>query len=381
MIKVMTIVGTRPEIIRLSEIIKKLDIYTKHILVHTGQNYDYELNEIFFHDLNIRTPDVFLNAADTTPLATIANILREIDKILEIHKPDSILILGDTNSSLCAIAAKRRKIPIFHYEAGNRCYDYRVPEEINRKIVDHISDINLTYSQIAKMNLIREGIDPQYAICIGSPMKEVINVHLEKVNRSKILENMNLVERQYLLVSVHREENVDDPKKLNVLLELLDQLSEINKQPIVVSTHPRTKKRIQSSGRKNHELITFSKPFSFTDYLRLQIGSRCVLSDSGTITEESSILNFPAINLREEQERQEGFEVGAVMFTGFDKDLITDALSLLDQQGVGSERSLKIVSDYIDENISEKIIRIILSYTSFINRRIWKKDNASCELE
>lgn len=375
MVKLMTILGTRPEIVRLSEIIKKLDIYTKQIVVHTGQNYDYELNEIFFNDLNLRTPDIYLNAAAPTPIGTIANILIEIDKVLEIHKPDSILILGDTNSSLCAIAAKRRKIPIFHYEAGNRCYDYRVPEEINRKIVDHISDINLTYSQIAKINLVREGIDPQYAICIGSPMREVINVHLDKASRSKILETMNLIEQQYILVSVHREENVDVPKKFNAFLNLLNELAETSNQPIVVSTHPRTQKKIQLVGRKISDLIIFSKPFSFTDYLKLQISSRCVMSDSGTITEEASILNFPAINLREEQERHEGFEEGAVIFTGFDKNLINDALFLLDKQGRGYERSLNMVSDYSDENISEKVVRIILSYTNFINRRIWKKDN------
>lgn len=372
-IKVLTIVGTRPEIIRLSRVIDKLDNYTDHLLVHTGQNYDFELNEIFFQQLSIRKPNVFLNAAGETALQTIANVISGIEKVLLDFKPEAILILGDTNSSLCAIAAKRMKIPIFHMEAGNRCFDYRVPEEINRKIVDHISDINLTYSEIARDYLIKEGLPPDQVIVTGSPMKEVLNYYKEDINKSSILKDLQLEKQKYFLVSLHREENVDSVEKLDNLSKILNQLLINYNFKIIVSTHPRTRKKIQDLNIDFDNKIEFHKPFGFLDYINLQVNSYCVLSDSGTITEESSILNFRALNLREMHERPEGFKEASLVFVGLDSDRILQGINLLSIQEVGQNRNFYIVKDYDVDNVSNKILRIILSYTNYINRKIWKK--------
>ena len=373
MLKVMTIVGTRPEIIRLSRTINKLDRFIEHILVHTGQNYDYELNQIFFDELNIRKPDFFLGAAGGTPADTIGNVIITADKILGQCNPDALLILGDTNSSLAVIAAKRRKIPIFHMEAGNRCFDQRVPEEINRKIVDHTSDINLTYSEIARNYLIAEGLPPDQVIKTGSPMREVLSYYWDDIEKSRVLDTLDLVSGQYFLVSSHREENVDTPENLLKLIKMLNGLAERYELPVVVSTHPRTQDRLKKLGATTHSNICFLKPFGFFDYVKLQIESRCVFSDSGTITEESSILNFPALNIRETHERPEGFEEAAVMMVGLDLDVVIQALTILELQSKGADRNLHLVSDYSADNVSEKIIRIIMSYTGFVNRRVWSK--------
>ncbi len=375
--KVATIVGTRPEIIRLSRVIQKLDQHTSHLLIHTGQNYDYELNEVFFSDLGIRRPDVFLNAAGQSAAETIGQIIIKIDQVFEQHQPDAIVILGDTNSCLTSIAAKRRKIPIFHMEAGNRCFDMRVPEEINRRIVDHISDINLTYSAIAREHLLREGLPPDQVIKTGSPMREVIEHHRGAIDASDVLQRMQLQPRAYFLVSSHREENVDSPVQLQRLVGILNQLAETYKMPVVVSTHPRTRKRLEALDAKPHALVNFMKPFGFLDYIQLQTQARCVLSDSGTITEESSILNFPALNLREVHERPEGFEEASVMMVGLSWERVKDAMRVLDAQARGDKRDLKLVSDYAPDNVSEKVLRIVLSYTDFVNRRVWRKPEAA----
>ena len=375
MLKVMTIVGTRPEIIRLSRVIPLLDEFCEHTLVHTGQNYDYELNQIFFEELEIRKPDVFLDAAGTNAAETIGNVIIKIDKVFESHKPDAILILGDTNSSLAAIAAKRRKIPIFHMEAGNRCFDYRVPEEINRKIVDHIADVNLTYSQIAREYLLREGLPPDQIICIGSPMREVLEYYKPKIDKATVLERLSLESYQYFVVSAHREENVDDDNNLKKLFEILNKLANEYKLPIIVSTHPRTKKRIEVLGLKANEYVVFSKPFGFFDYIKLQINAKAVLSDSGTITEESSILDFPAINIREANERPEGFEEGSVMMVGLDIETITQSLKVLVCGVKTTQRTLSMVTDYIPNNVSKKVLRIVISYTSYVNKKIWRKSH------
>ena len=374
-LKVMTIVGTRPEIIRLSRTIAKLDQYCEHTLVHTGQNYDYELNAIFFEELGIRKPDVFLDAAGNNPAQTIGNIISKIDEVFTSYQPEAVLILGDTNSSLAAISAKRRKIPIFHMEAGNRCFDEVVPEEINRKIVDHIADINLTYSSIAREYLLREGISPDQVIKTGSPMNEVIQHYFPKIIQSKALDVFNLKANQFFLVSIHREENVDDPQTLAKVLSVLEALATRFNLPVIVSTHPRTQKRLQSIEVKNNPLIRFEPPFGFLDYIFLQTQARCVLSDSGTITEESSILNFPALNLRSVHERPEGFEEASVMMVGLSVDRVMQALDILGNQKRGAERDLKIVGDYQVTNVSDKVLRIIQSYTDFINQRIWKKNS------
>jgi len=373
MFKVMTIVGTRPEIIRLSRVIPKLDQFFTHTLVHTGQNFDYELNEIFFDELDLRKPDFFLSAAKDTPADTIASIISSSDALMAEVKPDAILILGDTNSSLSSIAAKRRKIPIFHMEAGNRCFDSRVPEEINRKIVDHISDINLTYSEIAKQHLIHEGLPSHQIIKTGSPLREVINFYQDKIDKSDVLKRMALLPNQYFLFSFHREENVDEPENLKKILSTIDALISQYNVPVIVSTHPRTRKRIESLNISKHEKIIFNKPFGFIDYINLQINAKVVLSDSGTITEESSILNFPALNIRETNERQEGFEEGAVMMVGLDKDRIMSALKVLETQLRGLQRNIELVEDYSSMNVSEKVVRAILSYTEYINANTWKK--------
>lgn len=370
-IKVMTVVGTRPEIIRLSRVIAKLDKYTDHVLVHTGQNYDYELNEIFFEDLELRKPDYYLEAAGKTAAETVGLVIARSDEVMEKEKPDALLVLGDTNSCLAAYSAKRRKIPVFHMEAGNRCFDQRVPEEINRKIVDHIADINLPYSQISREYLILEGFPPDRIIKTGSPMYEVIHYYLPKVNSSNILEKLRIKEYEYFLVSCHREENVDDPENFKKFINMLNGLAKEYEKKIIVSTHPRTRKRIESQGIKLNPLIELMKPFSFSDYVRLELGAIAVLSDSGTITEESSILNFPALNIREAHERPEGMEEGAVMMVGMDFKIIKCALNVLNDQGRNLDRSLRIVNDYDVINVSDKVIRIILSYVNYVNRVVW----------
>ena len=374
MLKVMTVVGTRPEIIRLSRIISKLDTFCDHTLVHTGQNYDYELNEVFFNDLGIRKPDTFLEAAGNSSSETIGKVIIAADKALLNYRPDALLILGDTNSSLVAIPAKRHKVPIFHMEAGNRCFDFRVPEEINRKIVDHTSDINLPYSDIAREYLLREGLPADQVITTGSPMREVLQYYKKNINSSDVLKKLNLSPNKYFLVSSHREENVDNPKNLTKIIAALNNLAKNYNFPIIFSTHPRTKNKLESLEIEIDPLIKFLKPFGFFDYNKLQIEAKCVLSDSGTITEESSILNFPALNIREAHERPEGFEEASVMMVGFNIDLINQAIKILDEQPKGENRLLNIVNNYSPTNVSDKVLRIILSYTDFINRKIWHKD-------
>lgn len=376
MLKVMTIVGTRPEIIRLSRTIAKLDEFCGHILVHTGQNYDYELNEVFFNDLGIRKPDVFLEAAGGTAAETIGQVIIAADKAMNEHMPEALLLLGDTNSSLSAIPAKRRKIPIFHMEAGNRCFDLRVPEEINRRIVDHTSDINLTYSEIARDYLLREGLPADQIIRIGSPMREVIFHYSKDIEASTIVENLGLTEYEYFVVSSHREENVDSPESLSKIIAVLNGLAVRYGKPIIFSTHPRTRQRLETLKVEVNPLVQFLKPFGFFDYIKLQIKAECVLSDSGTITEESSILNFPALNIREVHERPEGFEEAAVMMVGLSVDRVHQGLLVLASQPRGGDRLLDLVKDYAPQNVSEKVLRIILSYTDFINRKVWRKDNS-----
>lgn len=373
MLKVMTIVGTRPEIIRLSRTIAKLDEFCEHILVHTGQNYDYELNEVFFSDLGIRRPDIFLEAAGANAAETIGQVIIAADKAMQEHQPDALLLLGDTNSSLAAIPAKRRKIPIFHMEAGNRCFDFRVPEEINRRIVDHTSDINLTYSEIARDYLLREGLPPDQVIKTGSPMREVLDYYAADISESTILEKSGLKQGQYFVVSSHREENVDSPENLLRLIAILNDLAARYGLPIIFSTHPRTRKRLDDLGASVHENVKFLKPFGFFDYIKLQIDAKCVLSDSGTITEESSILNFPALNIREVHERPEGFEEASVIMVGLNLDTVIQALNVLDSQPRGTSRLLRLVDDYAPQNVSDKVLRIILSYTDFVNRKVWRK--------
>lgn len=371
--KVMTIVGTRPEIIRLSRTIAKLDQYCQHILVHTGQNYDYELNQIFFDDLSIRAPDVFLECAGTTAAETMAQVIAKSDAVLAEFKPDAVLILGDTNSAMAAISAKRRKVPIFHMEAGNRCFDLRVPEEINRKIVDHISDVNMPYSDIAREYLLNEGINPDLIIKTGSPMDEVLTFYANKINSSDVLARLSLLNYQYFLVSVHREENVDSEINIRKYVKVLDTLAARYQFPIIVSTHPRTRKKIDSLGLKFDPLVQFIKPLGFSDYVKLQLEAKVVLSDSGTITEESSIMNFPALNIRDAQERPEGFEEGAVMFTGMSVERILQGIAVLENQARGEKRTIKVVTDYVAPNVSDKVLRTIISYTDYVNRVVWRK--------
>ncbi len=370
-IKVMTVVGTRPEIIRLSRVMAKLDTCADHILVHTGQNYDYELNEIFFRDLEIKKPDYFLNAAGVSAVETIGQIIIKIDPILEKERPEALLVLGDTNSCLAAIPAKRKKIPIFHMEAGNRCFDQRVPEEINRKIVDHISDINLTYSSIAREYLLREGIPAERVIKTGSPMYEVLNYYNDKINKSLILTQLKLEKYDYFVVSAHREENVDSDINLTKLVTILNVLAEMHDKRIIVTTHPRTRKRFEAKGVKFHKHVELLKPLGFLDYVYLQQNAYAVLSDSGTITEESSILNFPALNIREAHERPEGMEEAAVMMTGLEIARIHQALAIIQNQGRNDRRILRLVEDYGVPNVSEKVLRIIISYTDYVNRTVW----------
>lgn len=369
-LKVMTVVGTRPEIIRLSRVLARLDQYTDHVLVHTGQNYDYELNEIFFDELKLRRPDHFLEAVGASVAETIGNILARIDPLLEREKPDALLVLGDTNSCLAVIAAKRRKIPIFHMEAGNRCFDQRVPEESNRKVVDHLADINLPYSDIAREYLLREGIPPDRVIKTGSPMHEVIHHYLPQIEASDVLARLGLEQEQYFVVSCHREENVDSDRHLAQLVETLNGLAGQYGLRIIMSTHPRTRKRLESSGARLDPLVELMKPLGLPDYIQLQRHARVVLSDSGTITEEANILNFPALNIREAHERPEGMEEGAVMMTGLSFTRIVQALDILSDQPRG-ERLIRPVQDYAIGNVSDKVLRIILSYTDYVKRVVW----------
>jgi UDP-N-acetyl-L-fucosamine synthase len=370
--RVATIVGTRPEVIRLSRVIAALDAHTTHTLIHTGQNYDRELNQIFFEELEIRAPDVYLDAAGATAAETIGQVIARSDAALRSARPDAVLILGDTNSSLAAISAKRQKIPVFHMEAGNRSFDERVPEEINRRIVDHISDINLPYSTISRGYLLREGLPPDRIIKTGSPMFEVLEHYRPRIQASNVLERLSLKPREYFLVSAHREENIDDPDQFAGFVQVLTYLAESGRR-VIVSAHPRTRKRIDSEALSLPPPVELAKPFGLFDYVTLQTQARAVLSDSGTITEESSILNFPAVNIRQAHERPEGMEEGAVMMTGLDRARVHDALCLLESQPRGSERLLRLVDDYAVPNVSEKVLRLILSYTGYVNRVVWHK--------
>jgi UDP-N-acetylglucosamine 2-epimerase (non-hydrolysing) len=372
-LKVMTVAGTRPELIRLSLIIRKLDEFCDHVLVHTGQNYDFELNEVFFSDLGIRKPDYFLNAAGASSAETIGNVIIAVDKVLDEVEPEAVLVLGDTNSGMAIMPAKRRKIPTFHMEAGNRCFDQRVPEEINRRIIDHMSDINLTYSSIAREYLMREGLPADLVIKTGSPMFEVLDYFRPQIEASDVLERLGLKEHTFFVVSAHREENVDSEKNFVKLVESLNTVAETYQMPVIVSTHPRTQKRVDALGIKFHEHVRLLKPLGFMDYNKLQLSAKAVLSDSGTINEESSILNFPALNLREAYERPEGMEEGAVMMVGVNGDRLLQALTILDKQPRGDDRLLRLVDDYSMPNVSDKIVRIIHSYTDYVNRVVWKK--------
>ena len=373
--KVLTVLGTRPEIIRLSRVISKLDTYTKHILVHTGQNYDYELNKIFFEDLEIRKPDYFLDAAGGNVATTIGNIISKIDEVLEKEQPDALLVLGDTNSSLSVISAKRRKIPVFHMEAGNRCYDQQVPEEINRKIVDHTADINMPYSDIAREYLLKEGFPADQIITTGSPMYEVLEYYKDKINTSDILTKLNLQEGKYFVVSTHREENVDSSERLMKIAEILKELCQKFKMPVILSTHPRTKKRLDEYQIQLPELVQSLKPFSFTDYIQLQLKSFCVISDSGTITEEAAILNFPAINMRDVHERPEGMEEAIAIMTGLSSQRILEAIPVTIDTVKNGMRTTGPVFNYTSPGVSDKVIKIILSYTDFVKRKVWHDYN------
>lgn len=371
-LKVVTVVGTRPEIIRLSRVMAALDRYCEHVLVHTGQNYDYELNQIFFDDLGVRKPDHFLNSAGENAAQTIGNIIAAVDGVFASEKPDAMLVLGDTNSCLAVIAAKRRRIPVFHMEAGNRCFDQRVPEEINRRIVDHTADINLTYSSIAREYLLREGLPPDMVIKTGSPMFEVIHHYKAKIDASDALTRLGLKPNGYFVISAHREENIDTPRSYGRLVEILNSVAETYDLPVIVSTHPRTRKRVDEGKTVFHRNVHLMKPLGFSDYVKLQIESRAVLSDSGTINEESSILNFPALNLREAHERPEGMEEAAVMMVGLSVDRVQQGLAILADQTRGTDRSLRLVEDYAMPNVSEKVVRIIQSYTDYVKRVVWR---------
>jgi len=371
--KVATVVGTRPEIIRLSRVIAALDRYMDHVLIHTGQNYDFELNGIFFEDLEIRKPDYFLEVAGKSAAETIGNVIARSDEILDKVQPDAMLVLGDTNSCLATIAAKRRKIPVFHMEAGNRCFDERVPEEINRKIVDHISDINMPYSDISRGYLLREGIPPDRIIKTGSPMYEVLTHYRPKIDRSDVLERLGLTKDGYFVVSSHREENIDSPSQFRNLVGVLNLLASKYELPVIVSLHPRTRKRIESEGVQFSERVRLMKPLGFSDYVHLMMAARATLSDSGTISEESSILNFRALNIREAHERPEGMEEGAVIMTGLNPTRVLEGLEILSSQPLGSDRLIQMVKDYNIPNVSDKVVRIILSYTDYIRRVVWRQ--------
>ena len=372
-LKVMTVVGTRPEIIRLSRVLARLDEHCEHVLVHTGQNYDYELNQIFFDDLGLRKPDHFLNAAGASAAETIGKIIAAMDAVLLAEQPEALLVLGDTNSCLAVIPAKRRKVPIFHMEAGNRCFDMRVPEEINRRIVDHTADVNLTYSSIAREYLLREGLPPDLVIKTGSPMAEVLAHYRPRIEASDVLARLGLAEDGYFVVSAHREENIDSDASFGKLVAVLNGVAEAHGLPVIVSTHPRTQKRVDALGVRFHPRVRLLKPLGFSDYVRLQQSARAVLSDSGTISEESSILNFPALNLREAHERPEGMEEAAVMLTGLALERVLQGLAILQDQPRGAQRLLRQVADYSMPNVSDKVLRIIHSYTDYVNRVVWKK--------
>jgi UDP-N-acetylglucosamine 2-epimerase (non-hydrolysing) len=371
-LKVMTVVGTRPEIIRLSRVMAKIDGCMDQVIVHTGQNYDYELNQVFFKDMELRKPDYFLQAACNSMCETVGLVIARVDEVIKKERPDALLILGDTNSCLAAYPAKRRKIPVFHMEAGNRCFDQRVPEEINRKIIDHISDINMPYSTIAREYLLREGLPPDRVIKTGSPMYEVLHYYMDKIKASKIHEQLDLKPQKYYAVSTHREENVDSNEQFSELVETLTKLAETG-LPLIFTTHPRTRKRFEVEKVRLPESVKLHKPFGFFDYVHLQMHARAVLSDSGTINEESSILNFPALNLRQSYERPEGMEEGAVMLVGMHWERVRQGLALLETQARGNDRMLKLVADYNVPNISDKVVRIILSYTDYINHVVWRK--------
>ncbi|OEU64086.1 MAG: UDP-N-acetylglucosamine 2-epimerase [Desulfobacterales bacterium PC51MH44] len=374
-LKVITVVGTRPEIIRLSRVMACLDMYLEHIIVHTGQNYDYELNEIFFEDMEIRKPDYFLNAAKENVAETIGQIIINIDPVLDSEKPDALLILGDTNSCLAAIPAKRRKIPIFHMEAGNRCFDQRVPEEINRKIVDHISDINLTYSEHSRRYLLTEGFKPETVIKTGSPMKEVLIYYLPQIESSDVLNKLQLNRKEYFVVSAHREENVDSEINFSDLMKSLNAMAEKFNMPVIVSTHPRTRKRLEEQENvKIDTRIHFLKPLGFFDYVKLQMNAFCSVSDSGTITEESSILNFPAVTIRQAHERPEGMDEGTLIMCGLKADRVLESIDIVTSHHSKADRQFRLVQDYDTENVSKKVLRIILSYTEYVNRTVWYKD-------
>lgn len=374
-LKVTTVVGTRPEIIRLSRVLAKLDEHCEHVLVHTGQNYDYELNQVFFDDLQIRKPDYFLNsAAESNSVAeTIGKLIVEVDRVLAHIAPDAMLVLGDTNSCLSVIPAKRRKIPVFHMEAGNRCFDQRVPEEINRRLVDHAADVNLTYSDIAREYLLREGLPPDLVIKTGSPMYEVLGHYRENIGASKILEKLELEEGGYFVFSAHREENVDSDRSFARLVEVINAVAADHDLPVIVSTHPRTQRRIEAVGAQFHARVRLMKPLGFHDFVRLQLSAAAVLSDSGTITEEASILNFRALNIREAHERPEGMEESSVMLVGLNVERVRQGLALVRSQPIGPNRGLRMVSDYSAPNVAEKVVRIIHSYTDYVNRVVWRR--------
>jgi len=367
--KVMTIVGTRPEIIKLSSTLKELDKNLDHILVHTGQNYDYELNEVFFKDLGLRQPDVFMNAAGDTPAQTIGNVIIKTDELIKKYKPDAILLYGDTNSCLSVISAKRNKIPVFHMEAGNRCFDERVPEEINRKIVDHLSDINMTLTEHARRYLISEGIRPETVIKVGSSMKEVFNINEKAIDKSDVLKRLKLKEKNYFVLSLHREENVDNPENFKLLMQAINDIATIYKKPIIFSAHPRTRKKIEEQNIKFNDLVVYMKPLGFNDYNKLQKNAFCVVSDSGTITEESSILSFPAITIRQAHERPEGMDEGTLIMSGVESKDILDSIKIV----TNSKQTPHIVEDYDVDHVGQKVVRIIMSYTGYINRTVWKK--------
>ena len=372
-LKVLTVVGTRPEIIRLSRVMAQLDAHCEHVLVHTGQNYDYELNQVFFDDLGVAKPAHFLGSAAGNAAETIGNIIIATDRVLATEQPDAMLVLGDTNSCLAVIPAKRRKIPIFHMEAGNRCFDLRVPEETNRRIVDHTADVNLTYSDIAREYLLREGLPPDLVIKTGSPMFEVLAHYRAKIEASDVLVRLGLAPQQYFVVSAHREENIDAPQTFAKLVDVLNAVAEEHALPLIVSTHPRTQKRIDAMGVSFHANVRLLKPLGFLDYVKLQMSARAVLSDSGTINEESSILNFPALNLREAHERPEGMEEAAVMMVGLETVRVRQALAILETQARGAQRDLRLVADYSMPNVSAKVLRILHSYTDYVNRVVWRK--------
>jgi len=372
-LKVMTVVGTRPEIIRLSRVMAKLDEHCDHMLVHTGQNYDYELNEIFFDDLSIRKPDHFLSAAGASGAETIGNVIIAVDRVLAEVKPDALLVLGDTNSCIAVLPAKRRKIPTFHMEAGNRCFDMRVPEEINRRIVDHTADINLTYSTIARDYLLAEGLPSDRVIKTGSPMFEVLNHYREGIDASDVLDRLSLSEHQFFVVSAHREENIDSDKNFLKLVDVLNTVAEQYNLPVIVSTHPRTQKRVDALGVRFHTNVKLLKPLGFKDYNKLQLCARAVLSDSGTINEESSILNFPALNIRETHERPEGMEEAAVMMVGLEVERVVQGLAILESQNRGDDRNLRLVADYSMPNVADKVVRIVHGYRDYVMRAVWKQ--------